>query len=169
MHSILAEALKKMDEFPTKALVKLVDSVFVMAPTEDFAKVEAVVKNRMNEVVDLFISTWSSPESVGKVEVEKYIQQVKNLGFSECGYDGTTKVLTGLGIPMPSKDFIHQCHKRLEATWQERQRKQDCGCVVAEVALTVLERAVSYWVVRWSGDPLPVEAEVLPRPSDSSS
>merc|ERR1719221_1163415 len=57
--AICAEALNKLDEFPLKALVKLMDSVY-MTPLQQHMQLERALAIRIAEVANVLQTTWHS-------------------------------------------------------------------------------------------------------------
>eukprot|EP00927_Polykrikos_kofoidii_P086191 TRINITY_DN958_c0_g1_i1.p1 TRINITY_DN958_c0_g1~~TRINITY_DN958_c0_g1_i1.p1 ORF type:complete len:877 (-),score=149.23 TRINITY_DN958_c0_g1_i1:314-2944(-) len=153
--ALSAEALNKLDDFPTKALVKLIDAIY-MSPSAQYMPLERALAERIMEVANFLRVVWPSRIVLEEADVEAYSKQLLDFGLIDFGIVGTPLLLTQLGIQLPGRDFIQRCRKQawLEHSSQDSQarRIQDTsvrrGFTAAELEVTFMEEAKHDWVVR---------------------
>jgi len=154
MSAIAAEALRKVEDFPTKALVKLVDSLYMSPAVAEQAALERALASRMAELSSFFLQ--SGGVSAGD---EEYSAHLLNFGLLDCGVVGTPLLLSQLRIDLPSRGFIRRCRAR---EWAKRTDDYQCKIhkefTVAEIDVTAMQKTLHDWVVRYVGDsPLDME------------
>jgi len=150
--ALVLEALKKIDDFSTKTLVVLIDSV-CMCPGTNHAVLEKALETRMSKVAIFLKETWKTAELPAGTSVQEYSTKLLNFGFCDGGIIGTPLLLAQLGIQLPSRGFLQRCRPKAwvackeEATTShfENGRKE---ATVAEVHVTVMDRNLHDWVVR---------------------
>merc|ERR1719362_607450 len=152
MTALVLEALKKVDEFSMKSLVKLVDSVSV-CPGTKHAMLEQALGTRMSSVAGFLKDTWKTADLPAGISAQEYSTRLMNFGLCDGGIIGTPLLLAQLGIELPSRSFLQKCRPKAwmackeEATTSnlENNRKE---ATVAEVQVTAMDRSLHDWVVR---------------------
>jgi len=151
------EALRRISEVPTKALVKLVDALSVCAFDEAF-QLEKVLESRITEVAGN-LREWCGRTSAA-TDVKDYAEKLRSLGVADCGIMGTSMLMRRLGIDLPSRGFVRLCQsKSLIDRVRETPRIVTGGkgsvrrdYTAAELDITALDQNVHDFVVRYKGD-----------------
>lgn len=116
--AVSAEAMLKVDDFPTKALVKLVDSMYVSPAAGQRSSLEATLAVRMADLALGLRVALASAGSQGEPgawsanAAGAYATQLQSHGLVDCGIVGTPVLLAQLGIGLPSAAFVKRCRSR---------------------------------------------------------
>jgi len=151
--ALVLEALKKIDEFTTKTLVKLVDAVST-CPGTKHAVLEKALGARMSQIAVFLKETWKTAELPAGASLQEYSAKLLDFGLCDVGIIGTPLLLTQLGIELPSKRFLQRCRpKAWMACKEEAATAGPPGsdrreATVAEVRVTAMDRNLHDWVVR---------------------
>jgi len=154
--AICSEALKKLDEFATKALVKLIDSVYVCPTVQQYSALEDALSERTEACAKFFKRSFPDAASLNG-DKSAYTLGLETMGLVDCGFSGTPLLLEHLEIPLPGRDFMLQCRRQ---SWEDEEEnlkppKPDSSDAVATVAvecnLLFEEQAEHRWFVRYSG------------------
>jgi len=166
---ICNEALKKLDDFSTKAIIKLMDSVYV-TPVKEHRMLEDALTVRTNLVAQVIQNAWPNAESLMTPNVDAYTTQIQDTGLIDCGLVGTPLLLTDLGIGLPSRDFILLCRRKawLETgTNGERRPIPPNGgrqeFTAASCDIIIGEKEENIWLLRDAGETSQAADAVLAR------
>lgn len=140
--ALAAEALAKVDEFPTKALVKLVDSMYVTPCCAARARLEEVVASRAPELARSIRQTAGEINEHGQpnhsfafpwpaATVDEYTTLLQGFGHVDFGIVGTPSLLASLNIFAPSASFVRKCWVKLRAASAQAPPEEDDGTSAA--------------------------------------
>lgn len=166
--TIAAESMAKVDDFPTKALVKLVDSMYLSSArfaTGPHNGLEAALATRMADVAGTLrraAGGLAGSMAGGAAAAEAYAVQVREHGLVDCGIVGTPVLMAHLGVALPGAAFMKRCRSqapswaslcpsgrgegdtsRPGSTSQGREEY-----AAAELSVTVGEQQLETWAVR---------------------
>jgi len=143
--AIVSEALKKINDFSTKALVKLIDSVYVSPAAAEHAMLENALAARAAEVSSFLKSSWRVGDVQPCCGSEDYATQLQSFGLVDFGLVGTPLLLAQLDVQLPSRGFMQRCRKQ---PWARSGGDGQRELAVAEVDIAFGERRLHGWVVR---------------------
>mmetsp|Transcript_15034 Transcript_15034/g.34125 ORF Transcript_15034/g.34125 Transcript_15034/m.34125 type:complete len:784 (+) Transcript_15034:156-2507(+) len=149
LRAILAESLPKVDEFPAKALVKLIDSVCVGPMASEQALLQKALALKIAEVAAFLKSFWASARSCAAPDMAECTEQLQRFGLLDCGIVGTPMLLTQLGIGLPSLPFIRSCRENYPQAPQESGHREFS---IAEINVAVADRREHSWVFDSTSD-----------------
>jgi hypothetical protein len=123
MATMASEGVQKASEFTTKALAKLVDSVYVSPSASAHAKdLESLLKGRMVELANFFRQSWDKNSPWPCIDHSAYKSRLQTYGLVDCGIVGTPMVLAQLDIGLPSVQFMRgyrvYCQRTFTAPWE---------------------------------------------------
>lgn len=110
--AISVEAIKKLDKFPTKALMKLVDSLYVSPAAMELRRLERALEARVAQVALVLRQTWDPATIFPGREPENYSRTLQSFGHVDCGVVGTPMLLSQLHVGVPGRDFMLQVRTR---------------------------------------------------------
>jgi hypothetical protein len=125
MSALAKEACGKIDDFPTKALCKLVDSVYVSPLVPERVGLEDALVTRMQDISAFLMSTWVSGESLSSIDKEEYCANLLRFGVVDFGIVGTPLLLSQLEIKLPSIRFIRLCRSRAWTQVSQQENNED--------------------------------------------
>jgi hypothetical protein len=111
MAAICSEATKKIDDFPYKALAKLVDSVYVVPQATCSHILTNALQDRTGAVIDFLCQIKNGM----KPDEQEYSQGMQGLGLMDAGFVGTPMLMKRLEIEMPSLEFVEKCRQQANA------------------------------------------------------
>jgi len=149
--AICTEALNRLGDFATKALVKLADSLYASPNVEQFQALDKALAERMKNVADFIIEHFPDANSLS-LDKTQYINQLGSMGVVDCGSCGTPYLLAHFDIQLPDRDFILKCRMR---AWEDEEedrclfRPEDYQeAAVAQCNFTFEERTQHRWLLR---------------------
>jgi len=155
MRVVAGEALRKVAGFPTKALVKLIDSVYVSPSAMSSASnLTRSLEDRTKSIADYLVSKFSMTDSLREVDLEDYAKEMTGLGLSDCGLVGTPLLLEQLKIKLPDYEFVESCRSRewlKDGKRQSEEGEEDrVEFAAAKAELTASgDRTLCEWVVNY--------------------
>jgi len=156
MDALSVEALKKADEFPTKALVKLIDSVYSSPVPKERSLLHRVLAGRTADVANFIQAFWKGNHPINE---EDYCGQLHAFSFVECGIVGTPLLLSQLNIDLPSGGFMRRCcqkglhrNPKQDPTGQATDDASRVEYTAAEATVTLADRTFHEWFVRYPDD-----------------
>merc|ERR1712039_870025 len=148
--------MKKADEFPTKALVKLFDSLYSSPVPKDHGHLHGVLAGRTTDVASLIQEYWKPSRPFNDFNIDDYSKELHAFNFAECGIVGTPLLLSQLNIDLPSGSFMRRCRQRGfhknpkdDASVQAPDDASRVEYTAAEIRLTVADRSIDECLVRY--------------------
>lgn len=159
MRSISTEAIKKVEDFSTKALMKLIDSVYMSPAANENGQLQHVLAERTEELAKFFRSTWPPGEPVHIAKAEDYCNKLLEFGLIDCGMIGTQLLLSQLKIELPGSAFMRDCRSQAwlasasesQCQWLQENSGRD-ECTAAQYSLAIGEQTHHGWTVRCMSD-----------------
>jgi len=170
MRALAKEALRKVNDFSTKALLKFVDSVCLCASVEETSRLEECVAMRIREISEFFIKAHGTPDRPARPPIQEYSDALRDKGIADAGVFGTPLLLSELGIEMPGIKWVQKSRRqpwlydnpeRAEGNLDSFPRRLNKGgphnsgfnhYTAAEVDVCVVQEAFHKWFVRYSDE-----------------
>eukprot|EP00928_Gymnodinium_smaydae_P098472 TRINITY_DN9162_c4_g1_i1.p1 TRINITY_DN9162_c4_g1~~TRINITY_DN9162_c4_g1_i1.p1 ORF type:complete len:989 (-),score=122.07 TRINITY_DN9162_c4_g1_i1:213-3179(-) len=108
LSAISEEAMRKLQDFPTKALVKLVDDSYAKPAPE----LEEAVLVRTRKIASLMQKAWVNRASLTGTAMQMHGQDFKRLGVRDLGKVGTPLLLHLLNFDVPERSFMRWCFQQ---------------------------------------------------------
>mmetsp|Transcript_144034 Transcript_144034/g.461004 ORF Transcript_144034/g.461004 Transcript_144034/m.461004 type:complete len:728 (-) Transcript_144034:121-2304(-) len=153
MMAIGDESLRKVAEFPSKALVKLCDALFVSPMANDGSSLRTALDERLAEIAAYFRRTWPPSEPFPQVDGKEYETQMQEFGMSECGIVGTPLLLERLDIELPGAKFMQKCITKAWEKDEETKPQSEHNpeeYTAAHVNVTLGTEPLEAWVVHYN-------------------
>lgn len=140
MDAIMKEAVQKINDFPLKALCKLVDATSICA-TPEAVKLRETLTQRTAVVRDEFLEVWKMPNDqvpATRPKLEEYRSRVQHLNVNDCGNIGTPILLSQLGITAPDRQFVRRGRQALREAHASAGGRPQTACT-KDFAMAELE------------------------------